>query len=51
MAIRKLLVQKEYLPTAFFCSNVYIVIDAIEELKKKGFNIPKNVSFVIMADM
>ncbi len=51
MAINKLLSQKRCLPTAFFCCNDYIAIGAIEQLKKEGFKIPKDVSFIGMDDM
>lgn len=50
-AINELLSQKKDLPTAFFCSNDYIAIGAIEELRKEGFKIPKDISLVGMDDM
>ena len=50
-AISKLLSQKKQLPTAFFCTNDYIAIGAIEQLKKEGFKIPEDISFVGMDDM
>jgi LacI family transcriptional regulator len=43
--------DKSNLPTAFFCLDDYIAIGAIEELKKKGFRVPEDISIIGMDDM
>jgi len=43
--------NKKDIPTAFFCLNDYIAIGMIEELKRKGFIIPKDISIIGMDDM
>jgi LacI family transcriptional regulator len=43
--------NKSNFPTAFFCLDDYIAIGAIEELKKKGFRVPEDISIIGMDDM
>lgn len=43
--------DKNNFPTAIFCLDDYIAIGAIEELKKKGFRVPDDISIIGMDDM
>lgn len=50
-AINYLFSKDKNLPTGFFCVNDYIAIGAIEELRRKGYKVPDDFSFVAMDDM
>ncbi len=47
----KYLLEKESMPTAFYCVNDYIAIGAMEVLKSNNYNIPSEVSFIGVDDM
>ena len=48
---KEILDSNQHLPSAFFCTNDFIAIGAMEEFKRHGFLIPQDFSFIGMDDM